>query len=116
MAKTTLSLSTGATREASPSWIARKWHNHESPVASPESVRKIQVRGDSPASSAGLEVTAAMLPLNTRITAVRTAVARSGETPVTPTFARMAVSPAKSAESKARYCQFILRPYAAIRV
>src|SRR5258708_7507418 len=48
-----------------------------------------------------------MLQVNTRTTVVRTAVARFESTPVTPIFAKTAVSPAKKADSSAQKLQFM---------
>src|SRR5881409_788722 len=48
-----------------------------------------------------------MLHVNTKTTLVRTAVARFESTPVTPIFAKTAVSPAKKADSSAQKIQFM---------
>src|SRR5258708_1066792 len=49
----------------------------------------------------------AILHVNTKTTLVRTAVARFESMPVTPIFAKTAVSPAKKADSSAQRIQFM---------
>jgi hypothetical protein len=75
-------------------------------VAKPESTRKIQVRLDSVWSDAVLMVASAMPQVKKSTTVVRIAVARLGLTPDTPSFARIAVAPAKKADNKAQINQF----------
>ena len=75
----------------------------------PESERKSQVRPLNSNTSAGLVVMKAMPQAKNRITVVRTAVARFESTPVTPTLASTAVTPANNAESNDQWTQFMRR-------
>jgi len=90
-----LSLSTGATRDAGPSYSARKYASHEHPVASPDKTRKSNARRFVPIKTRCSPAAIATAQANGRITAVRIAVASEDGTPSTPIFARMAVSAAK---------------------
>src|SRR5271166_159612 len=72
----------------------------------PDRIRKIQVRL-SMFEMDWLLVKSATDHANTRMTTVRIAVARFEFTCSTPTFARIAVSPAKNADSNAQVNQFI---------
>jgi hypothetical protein len=75
----------------------------------PDRTRKIQVR--LPIVESGwLFVKKATDQAKIKITTVRMAVARLELTFSTPTFARIAVKPAKNAESKAQMNQFIFLP------
>jgi hypothetical protein len=72
----------------------------------PDRIKKIQVR--LPIVESGwLLVKRATLHAKIRITTVRMAVARLELIFSTPTLARIAVSPAKNAESRAQMNQFI---------
>jgi hypothetical protein len=72
----------------------------------PDRIKKIQVR--LPMVERGwLLVRRATLHAKIRITTVRMAVARLESIISTPTFARIAVRPAKNADSKAQMNQFI---------
>lgn len=73
----------------------------------PDRTRKVQVRLDNVWSDAALVVAKAMLQVKTSTTVVRMAVARFELTPDTPTFAKIAVAPAKKADNKAQTNQFI---------
>lgn len=63
-------------------------------------------RESSVTDESGLEVSATP-HANTSTTEVRTAVARFESTPATPTFAKIAVNPANTAESNAHVSQFM---------
>ena len=76
-------------------------------MASPESAKKSHVRPEMVAIDRRL-LNRATDQANTTITTVRMAVARLESTPRTPTFASMAVSPAKNADSSAQTSQFML--------
>src|ERR1035437_606363 len=73
----------------------------------PERARNNSVRLDNWRSDAIGLVARAMPQVNTRTTVVRPAVARLESTPATPILARMAVIPAKKADSKAHVIQFM---------
>ncbi len=107
MTKTTLSLSTGATRDTSPIWIARKQQSHDNPVATPDNTRNSQARRDNSNTADDPCVARTTPHTNTHTTDVRIAVARFEFTLATPTLTRMAVAPAKTAESKDQKSQFI---------
>src|SRR6516162_4832326 len=68
----------------------------------PDKTRKIQVCFPIELNSPLLVVKTAINQLNKRITLVRMAVARFELTSVTPIFAKIAVIPANSAESRAQ--------------
>ena len=68
-------------------------------MAKPDRTRKIHVRDVRFRTAPGCEVAYAITQLKTRITEVRIAVAKFESTPATPTLARTAVAPAKTAES-----------------
>ena len=74
---------------------------HESPVAAPERHRNRMFLPVSPAICFSAPHASTIPQAITRITVVRIAVARLELTPVTPTFARIAVSAAKNAERRA---------------
>jgi hypothetical protein len=65
---------------------------------------------------APLAVAKAIAQVNSKITVVRIAVATFELTPATPTFAKMAVNAAKTAESNAQVNQFIRGIVSASRV
>ena len=68
-------------------------------MATPESRRKTQVLFEIAASETGVRAAATISQVTSRTTVVLMAVARLELIPSTPTLARMAVAPAKSAES-----------------
>ena len=73
----------------------------------PESVRKSHVRFERENNAPAGPVENATAHAKTRTTPVRTAVARLESTLVTPILARMAVSPANSAERSDHVSQFM---------
>src|SRR4051794_13974964 len=73
----------------------------------PESARKSRVRWDICRTEDTGPVAAAIAQVKTSTTDVRRAVAKWELIPVTPILARIAVIPAKNAESKAQVTQFI---------
>src|SRR4029077_17143843 len=82
---------------------AAEWRgSHDTPVARPESTRNTYDRRDTVASDVNSPRPAAIPHANRTMTAVRTAVASVDEMPPTPTLARMAVSAANTAETKAK--------------
>src|SRR5262245_24880301 len=99
---TRLSLSTGATLDASPTFRARKQQTQDAPVASPDGIRKSQVFGASLAGLLHLPVRCTNPARTTRMTTVRTSVARSESTPARPIFAKMAVRAANAADHRAQ--------------
>ena len=108
MTNATLSLSIGATRDAGPSCSARKEQSHERPVANPESVRNSQVRGDGMWKLPSDRVAKAIAQASNTTTLVRTAVAKFESTPATPSFAKIAVAAANSADNSAQKSHVML--------
>src|SRR5262249_30881216 len=83
-------------------------HSQDAPVARPESVRNSQALPGNSASAPVPVVTSATPQAKTRTTVVRTAVARFELMPSTPTLARIAVSPAQTADKIAHDTQLML--------
>ena len=87
---------------------ARKYQSHERPVARPDNTRKSHVRDEMfPKHHCDL-LNEAIVQVKRRITVVRIAVAKFESTLVTPIFARIAVAPAKSAESSDQVSQLFI--------
>src|SRR5690349_5974470 len=73
----------------------------------PDKVREIHARRDIPDSVAGETVASASTQVKINTTVVRIAVARLEFKSPTPTLARTAVAPAKSADKRDQKNQFI---------
>ncbi len=73
----------------------------------PESARNAHVRRDKVNTVVPAPLTSTTNQAKTSTTDVLTAVARWEFTPSTPTLARMAVAPAKNAESRDHVSQFM---------
>src|SRR5438132_2024292 len=108
IAKRTLSLSIGATRDASPSCKARKYQSQERPVATPDNPRKSHVRNEMVPKDQCDRVKEAISQVKRRITVVRIAVAKFESIAVTPILARTAVAPAKRAERSDQASQLFI--------
>ena len=106
IAKRTLSLSIGATRDASPSCKARKYQSQERPVATPDNPRKSHVRNEMVPKDQCDRVKEAISQAKRRITVVRIAVAKFESIAVTPIFARTAVAPAKGQRAVTRRANY----------
>lgn len=101
MVITTLSLSTGATRDTSPYRRALKQKSHDTPVAAPDSTKNSHVWPGIDLMSLAWVPTRAMPHVKGRMMVVRIAVARSESTSFTPILAKIAVRAAKKADSNA---------------
>ncbi|MEY2496565.1 MAG: hypothetical protein QOD12_121 [Verrucomicrobiota bacterium] len=77
-------------------------------MARPDKARKSQVRREMVTNDQSARVNEAISQVKTRITVVRIAVAKFESTPVTPIFAKMAVAPAKTAESNDHVSQLFI--------
>src|SRR6186997_1371535 len=96
-----LNLSIGATHDAGAICSARKYASHDMAVATPDSARKTSDRRDKAGRARCSPSPNTIAHANTRTTTVRIAVASVEGTPSTPSFARIAVAAAATADMSA---------------